>query len=110
MGKLKLLFFRLIAHFPSKLPRGSTAFEDFCHSLFLLYNIPDTDSYRHSVAVMIQHLPNTCVYRSKAWFAASIYNAQAREVAFYKIQEIQKKDRERQEAEKAQETKEAVPN
>lgn len=60
------------------------------------------DSYYHSIAVMIQHLPPTKVYKSKAWFAASIYNAQAREVAFYKIQEYQKKAKELAEKEATQ--------
>ena len=101
VGKMKRLYSRLKFQLPSKLPKGMTEFHTFCDSIFDAYHVPKTDPYYHSIAVMIQHLPPTTVYRRKAWFAASIYNAQAREVAFYKIQEIQKKDREAKEAEKA---------
>lgn len=87
-----------------------TDFHSFCDSIFQTYDIPQTDPYYHSIAVMIQHLPPTTVYKRKAWFAASIYNAQAREVAFYKIQEIQKRDREKLEAEKAKAEEKAMPH
>jgi len=92
------LLSRLKFHFPSKLPKGMTEFHAFCDSIFDVYDIPKTDSYYHSIAVMIQHLPPTTVYKTKAWFAASIYNAQARECAFYKIKEI----RDRQETEETE--------
>lgn len=98
MGRWRKLLKRLRFLLPSKLPRGSQDFQNFCDSLFETYDIPKTDSYYHSIAVMIQHLPPTTVFKSKSWFAASIFNAQAREVAFYKIQEIQKRDKEKQEA------------
>lgn len=91
---LKNILQRIRFHLPSKLPRGSQEFEDFCDSIFEVYKIPKTDSYKHALAAMIQHLDPQTIYQSKSWFAASIYNAQAREVAFYKIQEIQKKERE----------------
>lgn len=91
MGRLKRLYFRLRFHFPSKLPRGAEEFQQFCNSIFELYSLPKSDSYYHSIAVMIQHLEPTTISKPKAWFYASIYNAQAREVAFYKIQELQKK-------------------
>lgn len=99
VGKLKHFFFRFKYLFPSKLPRGMSEFHTFCDSIFDVYDIPHTDPYYHSIAVMVQHLPPTTVYQSKAWFASSIYNAQAREVAFYKIQELQKKEKEKREAE-----------
>lgn len=40
---------------------------------------------------MLQHLPPTQVYKSKAWFAATLYNAEVRETAYYKIKEISDK-------------------
>lgn len=105
MGKwierAKRLYLRLKFQLPVKLPKGMTDFHTFCDSIFDVYDIPKSDPYYHSIAVMIQHLPPTTVFKRKAWFAASIYNAQAREVAFYKIQEIQKKEREKQAEEKA---------
>lgn len=90
---LKPIFLKLKSHLPSKLPKGMTAFNSFCDQIFEAYGIPKEDAYYHSIAVMIQHLPPTTVYKSKAWFAASIHNAQAREVAFYKIQEIKDKQK-----------------
>lgn len=104
MQKLRRLFSKILSFFPSKLPKGSQEFQTFCDSIFDLYDIPKEDGYYHSIAVMIQHLPPTQVYKPKAWFASSIYNAQAREVAFYKIQEIQKRNKEKAEAEKLEPT------
>lgn len=100
---LQILAFKLIHHLPSKLPRGSSSFQEFADSIFDVYGFPHEDPYYHSIAVMIQHLPPTTVFKSKAWFASSLLNAQAREVAFYKIQEIQKREKEKQAALKEKE-------
>lgn len=99
MQKLRRIFSHLRYLFPSKLPKGSEEFEKFCSSIFDLYQIPKEDGYYHSIAVMMQHLPATQVYKSKSWFASCIHNAQVRETAFYKIQEIQKRNKEKAEAE-----------
>lgn len=102
MQKLRRILLKLRYYLPSKLPKGSTEFQTFCDSILDLYEIPKEDGYYHSIAVMMQHLPATQVFKSKAWFADCIHNAQVRETAFYKIQEIQKRNKEKSEAEKVE--------
>lgn len=104
MQKLRRALLKLRYLLPSKLPKTSDSFQSFCDSIFETYNIPKEDGYYHTVAVMLQHLPSTQVFKSKSWFASCIHNAQVREVAFYKIQEIQKRNKEKAESEKVIET------
>lgn len=99
MSKLRTILRKICHFFPYPLPRDSDAFQKFSDDILETHGFPKIESYYHSIAVMIQHLPPTMVFKSKNWFAFSLKNAQAREVAYYKIKEIQEKQREREKTE-----------
>lgn len=95
LRKLKFTFLRTRYLFPSRLPRSLPELQLFSDAILESYHLPKNNSYYHSIAVMIQHLPPTQVFKSKYWFARSLYNAEAREAAYYRIAQINedKKDK-----------------
>lgn len=79
--------------FPEKLPIGMHEFDIFCEDLFATYCIPENDTYRRAVATMIMHLGPTTHKKAKYFFAKSIKKAQANEVAYQIIQDINDKEK-----------------
>lgn len=96
LRKVKKLFWRVRGYFPKKLPKGEEGFNRFCHFIYDTYDIPELPSYRHAIATMIMHIPPQTAKASPWFFARSIYKAQANEIAFQVIQEVNKQDREKE--------------
>lgn len=81
-----------------RLPIGVTEFNAFCVWIFRVYGIPDLPGYRQSVATMIMHLKPTVTRVAPSYFARSIRKAQANEIAYQTIREIQDQARKEKEA------------
>lgn len=83
--------------FPSLLPTTKEEFDVFFSSIFSSYGFPDKDEYKHAISTMVMHLDPTQTMKPKSYFARSIKKAQANQVAYAIIQEINKKQKEEQE-------------
>ena len=92
--KIKKLWARTRALFPSKLPVGLTEFNTWSDSIIELYNAPNNDSVKFSLAVMVLHLPPTTAYKSKEYFGRSLTKGAANEVASYVMQDLKTKQQE----------------
>lgn len=86
---------KLLGKFPSKLPVGMDELDSFTSDILSTYHLPDKPSYRHAVANMIMHLGPTISHAPKSYFAKSIIKAMANQVAFEKIQQISKEEKEK---------------
>jgi hypothetical protein len=97
VGKLKKLAAYLRGFLPKALPKGSLEFDQFTASILETYSIPDLPSYRNAIATMIMHLGPTTSFKSPYYFAVSIKKAMSNQVAYQKIQEYKKLEKELEE-------------
>lgn len=93
---MKTLLLRLRALFPSRLPTGVSAFNDWAESFYEIYEMPTThrESVKFVLASTIMHLGPTAIYKSKFYFYLVLSTGAAKQVAgsiFYDIKEAQKK-------------------
>lgn len=93
---------RIMGFFPSALPTGMTAMDEFIESITATYGLPSNPSYHRMIAMMIQHLPAEKVRAPKHYFYKAILRAQANETAYYKLQALK-------EAEDMAKNQEATP-
>jgi len=84
--KIGKLVKKLRSFLPSHLPIGMAQFEEFAESIFETWDIPNNESYRHSIATMIMHLDPTRNTKPKYYFVKAIRKAQANEIAFAVIE------------------------
>lgn len=104
MKKLKQLLTKARDIFPCTLPRTKEEFDTFFSSIFETYNFPDKDEYKHAIATMVMHLDPIKTMKPKTYFVKAIQKAQANQVAYAIIQEINKKQKEEAELKKQNET------
>lgn len=104
LKRLKRPFKQLLGRIPMTLPIGVTTFETFCVDIFETYNIPNNESYRNAIAVMILQgaVQNAKSQHKVAKFAfyKELKAAQAREIANHMMREYHHRLDERREAEK----------
>lgn len=101
---------RFIGLFPHRLPIGKQDLQDFCTSLFAIYDIPDLPSYRNAIATMILHLPATVHKKAPHYFAKSVKKAQANQVAYEIIETLRKEEKLKQEEQSQPSTESTVIN
>lgn len=89
---LKKSFHIIKGFFPSALPTGLRALDEFSTSIFETYDLPDLPSYRHAIASMIMHLSPTTAYKPKRFFALSVKKAMSNQIAYEKIQSLKKQE------------------
>lgn len=82
-------FARLLAAFaPSALPIGMTAFTDWADDIIDLYDLPNNDSIRFSLASMVMHLGPTSAFKPKFHFFLMVRAGMAKQIASANFQEI----------------------
>lgn len=79
------------AFFPSPLPRGMTEFKTWSSSIISTYNLPDNDSVRFSLAVMVLHLDSTNAFKPKRFFGLSALKGMSNQVVSQVIQDLKAK-------------------
>ena len=73
---------RCISSFiPTPLPTGMTEFSAWSDSILALSKVPDNDSTRFAVAVMIMHLGSTEDWKAKRYFIKALNKSAANECA-----------------------------
>lgn len=97
MNKAKKLMKLALGAVPSKLPRGIEEFDEYCRSIFELYDLPDLPNYRLAIASIIMHLGPTVTRSPKLFFAKSIHKADTNEAAFEAIQKLKEEDKRKRE-------------
>ena len=102
---LKLIWTKILFRIPTPLPQGSTAFDEFAHLILSTYGIPDNESMRFALSNMIMRTEPHQNRIPKIVFVKALENQIAKEVAFFKDNELRKarKLREEMEASKAAE-------
>lgn len=79
--KLKELLTLILSFIPTPLATGMTEFKAWQDDILLLSRVPDNDSTRFTVAVMVLHLGNTVDRKAKRYFVKSLNKAAANEIA-----------------------------
>lgn len=89
--KLQLAVKRVLAHLPSRLPLGVTEFETWASDIITTYQMPDNNSVRFSLAVMIMHLDATSSHKPKAYFGRCLIKGASTQVAHFIMQDLKEK-------------------
>lgn len=89
---------KLLAFFPSPLPFGAAEFEAWASDIIFIYELPDNDSMRWSLATMIQHCDATASTKCKRYFGRVARKGGANQVAGWIMQQLKVKQQEEQRA------------
>lgn len=73
------------------LPQGISAFEPWAADIIKKAGLPDNDSVKFSVAVMVLHLPSECASKPKSYFIRCLQKAAANQVVSQIIQDLKAK-------------------
>lgn len=98
--KLKKLREELCSYFPTPLPTGMTEFEEWQTSILSMSKVPDNESTRFALSVMILHLSSTEDRKPKRFFIKALNKSAANELANAVAMNIKEKQKARIEAEK----------
>lgn len=71
----------VISFIPTPLPSGLTEYSSWADDILSLSKVPDNDSTRFTIAVMILHLNSTEDRKPKRFFVKSLNKAAANEIA-----------------------------
>lgn len=87
---------------PTAVPVGMTAFDDWAQSIMDIYPLPTSDknSVKYSLATMIMHRGPLTAYWPKFWFFLAFRSAAAKQIAGAVFQEIKLKQQADHEAAK----------
>jgi hypothetical protein len=89
---ISVVFQRIRAYLPEKLPTGKTAMEAWMNQIILLSGIQaDIDSMHFALATMILHAENSAKYLSKNYFIRRLHKGAANQVASQVFQDIKEK-------------------
>lgn len=96
LNKIKKFAKQVRGLFPSALPTGLTAFNEWADDIAATYFMPtqDKDSIKFSLASIVMHLGPTAAYRSKFYFALVLHAGAAKQVAGAAFYEIKTKQQE----------------
>ena len=94
--KLKKALYLFTSLFPTKLPTGTTQFDQFYKKIIDTYDLPDLPSYKNAVATMIMHLDPLTTSKSRVYFGRSIKKSMANQVAYEVIQQIRETEKNEQ--------------
>lgn len=97
---------RLLAFIPSPLPFGAAEFETWASDIIYTYDLPDNDSFRWSLATMIQHCGATEATKPKRYFGRCARKGAANQVANWVMVELKEKQKAAEAAAKAEAEKE----
>lgn len=91
VSKLKLLWTKAQAFFPSAVPIGRTAFDVWADSIIQPWGFPDNESLRFALASMVMHLGPTDAFKPRWYFVKTLRTAMAKQVASTVFVEIKEK-------------------
>lgn len=78
---IKKVLSHLLSYLPTALPVGMTEFNNWSDSILAMSKVPDNDSTRFAVAVMIMHLNATEDRKAKRYFVRALNKSAANECA-----------------------------
>ncbi len=95
-NNLKRYYYQALGFFPTRLPVGLTAFNEWCERLRFTYfplnaSPPDEASFRFSIAAMVMHLDSQSDRKPNRFFGKAIYKGAANEVASYTMHDLKAK-------------------
>lgn len=92
----------ITSFFPTSLPIGMTAFDQWATSIIKLSSLPDNDSTRFGLAASILHLDSTQDRKAKRFFVKLMNKGAANQIASGVMQELKEKQQRlaKEEAEK----------
>jgi len=93
ISKLKRLARRLKALFPSLLPQGVSDFDSWANDILDIYQMPNNDSTKFALAVMITHLPPTQAYKPKHYFGMTLLKGASTQIAFAVMDTVKNKQK-----------------
>lgn len=93
---VKRWFYVFTDFFPTKLPVGLTAFNNWSDRLLFTYfppsvTPPETDSFRFSIAAMVMHLDSQSYRKSNRFFGKAIRKGASNEVASFVMHDLKDK-------------------
>jgi hypothetical protein len=88
----------VLSYLPRRLPQGLTEFSDFAQEVLSLSGLPDNDSTRFSLAVMVLHLDSTSSHKPKRYFIRSLQKTAANQVVSQVINDLKEKQAAQQKA------------
>lgn len=103
MKKLKRFLNVINSYFPSKLPTGMEEQELWAKSIIEMSNVPDNDSTRFALAVMVLHIESSTDSKPKLYFVRSMNKGAANEIANAVAMDLKEKQKKQAEANKAAE-------
>lgn len=89
--KFNKIYNKLLSYIPSALPVGLEDFDSWAKSIIDQSKVPDNDSVRFSLAVMVLHLETTISHKAKAYFVRALHKAAANQVVSQVIQDLKAK-------------------
>jgi len=98
-SKFKRFFQKIKDRFPSRIPDGMTAHNEWVQSLIDTYGFPNNDSVRFTFASMILQLGQLDAYKPKRDFALAGLAAASKEIALARMKELKAANDEKVQAE-----------
>lgn len=96
---MKKLLRILLSFIPTPLPVGMEEFKEWQSSILSLSKVPDNESTRFAVSVMIMHLGPAEDYKAKRYFIKALNKSAANEIANAVCLDLKAKQKARIEAE-----------
>lgn len=96
METVKNVFARIKAYIPETLPQGLTAYNAWATDVLKLAKVPDNDSTRFALAIMILHLPPQASSKAKEYFIRTLRKGATNEIAASVAQELKTKQQQAQ--------------
>lgn len=96
--QIKKTINKVTGYLPTSLPLGMTEFKSWSDSIIETYDLPDNDSSRWALAVMISHLDPTTAVKPKIYFSLSVKKSMANQIAFAVMEGLKAKQKAEQEA------------
>lgn len=97
MNKSRKLLNKFLYLFPTRLPFGLTEFNEWSQSIIETYDFPDNDSFRWSIATIVQSLDHARANVSKYYISLRVRKGAANQLAGQIMYDLKQK----QAAEKA---------
>lgn len=97
---MRKLLEQLLSFVPTPLPTGMTEFKEWQDSILRLSKVPDNDSTRFTIAVMVMHLSPNEDMKPKRYFVKSLNKSAANELANFVCLDLKDKQKARIEAER----------
>jgi hypothetical protein len=91
LNKIKRFISKVKGFFPTSLPVGMTAFNKWSDNIISTYDMPDNDSSRFVLSVLIQQAPYASCRYSDRYFANRFWKGASNQVAAEVIQTLKNK-------------------